>query len=196
VIGTIDILCATREAGVVRARTARAGHALLGLRAGCVETRQQTLAINADARVAALEVELAAEGRRVGIVFERVETKTVVRAGRSQGTLVLFRALADAAEGRADFPDGAVGGRNAQVPLWRRLWVALVPPAQEAATIAEWAVRNADVARVVVAASEAKERDDENPEAFHRRFDAPARGIFSGGICLKINEFHRITGAK
>ena len=43
--------------------------------------------------------------------------------------------------------------------MWRRLWIALVPPAQEAATIAKWAVRNADVARVVVAASEAKQQN-------------------------------------
>ena len=80
--------------------------------------------------------------------------------------------------------------------MWGRLWVALVPPAQEATTIAERPVRNADVAGVVIAASEANERDDENPEAFHTRFDAPAKGIFTGGIGLKFNEFHRITGAK
>jgi len=113
VVGAVGVVSATREAALVGARAASTGHTLLRLRAGRVEAGAQTLAVNADAGVATLEVELAAEGRRVGLLIEGVETKTVVRAGRSKGTPVLLRTLADAAEGRADFPDGAIDGRDA-----------------------------------------------------------------------------------
>jgi hypothetical protein len=79
--------------------------------------------------------------------------------------------------------------------LWCGLWGALVAATQKAATIAERPVGDADVAGVVVAAREPKESDDENTEAFHRRFDARAEGIFTGEIGLKTNEFRWITGA-
>jgi hypothetical protein len=109
VIGAVGVLAATREAAVVGTRTAGARHALLRLRTGGIETCQQALAVDADARIAALEVELAAKGRWVGRIFERIETKPVVGTGRSHGTFVLLRALTYTTECGAGFADGAVG---------------------------------------------------------------------------------------
>jgi hypothetical protein len=126
VVGAVGIFGTTGETGVIAARAARARDALLCLGTRGIETRQQTLAIDADARIATLEIELATEGRRVGIVFERIETKTVVRARRPHGAVVLLFALADATKRRADFPDGTVRSRHAKVTLRRWLGVTLV----------------------------------------------------------------------
>jgi coproporphyrinogen III oxidase len=79
--------------------------------------------------------------------------------------------------------------------LWCGLRVALVAATKEAATVAEWSVGDADITGVVVTAHESKESDGENPEAFHRRFDAWADRIFTVEIRLKTNEFRWITGA-
>jgi hypothetical protein len=153
VVGAVGVLGATREAGVIGARPTCAGNALLRLGTGSVNTGQQALSVDANARVAALEVELATEGRRVGLFFERIEAKTVVRAGRAERTIVFLFTLADAAKRRAELPDGTVGIRDAYVPLGRRLRVAFVSATQEAAPLAERAIRDADVAGVLVAAS-------------------------------------------
>ena len=66
VFGALAVLAATREAAVVGTWAASTGHALLRLGTGGVETCQQALAVDTDARIAALEVELAAKGWRVG----------------------------------------------------------------------------------------------------------------------------------
>jgi len=113
VVGAVGILGATREAGVVGAWATCAGNALLRLGTGSINTGQQTLTIDANTRVAALEVELAAERRRIGVLFERIEAKTVVRAGRTERTIVFLFTLADATKRRAELPYGAVGIRDA-----------------------------------------------------------------------------------
>jgi hypothetical protein len=80
--------------------------------------------------------------------------------------------------------------------LRRRLRAAFVSATQEAAAVTERSVGDADVAGIVVAAGDPEQRDDENPEAFHGRFDASGRGIFIGTIGLKTEQFRRITGPK
>jgi len=127
VVGAVGVVSATREAALVGARAASTGHTLLRLRAGRVEAGAQTLAVNADAGVATLEVELAAEGRWVGFFFEGVEAESVVRAGRPNRAFVFVGAFTDAAEGGADCPHRTVGVGDTQGPLRRRLGIALVP---------------------------------------------------------------------
>ena len=78
---------------------------------------------------------MAAEGGWVGFIFERVETKSVVRAGRADRTIVFLFAFTDAAERRADRLYGTVGIRHAQVPPRCRLRIALVATTQEAASV-------------------------------------------------------------
>jgi hypothetical protein len=181
-VGAVGVVGAASQARVIGARATRAGHAFLRLRTGGIETGREALSVNADARIATLEVELAAQGRRVGLLFERIETKTVVRAGRSDGAFVLFLALACTAERGAHFSQGAVNVRRTKVSLRRRLPVALVSTAQEAAAVAERPVGDAEVARIAIAGGEPGYRDDENPEAFHGRFDASTQSIFTAGL--------------
>jgi hypothetical protein len=144
VLGTVGVLGTAREARVIGARATCAGDTLLGLGTRRVETGQQTLAVDADARIATLEVELTAEGGRVGILFERVEAKTVVFA------------LPDATDRRTHFPDGTIGVRCAQVSFRRRLRIAFVPTAQEAAAVAQRPVGNTHVARIFVAGGDSE----------------------------------------
>jgi hypothetical protein len=196
VLRAVRVFSAARETAVIDARTACASYAFLRLRTWRVEAGLEALSIDTDTGVATLEVELASEGRRVGFLLERVETEAIGSAGGPHRALELLCAFADAAEGGADLPHGTICGLHTEVSLRGGLRVALVAAAQEAASIADGPVRNADVAGVVVAACEAEERDDQNPEAFHRRFDALAEGIFTGGIGLKIDGFRWITGVK
>jgi hypothetical protein len=56
---------------------------LLGFRTRRVEAGDEAFTIDADTFVPTLEVELTAEWRRVGFVFQRVQTKAVVRTGRA-----------------------------------------------------------------------------------------------------------------
>jgi hypothetical protein len=156
VLGTVGVLGTAREARVIGARATCAGDTLLGLGTRRVETGQQTLAVDADARIATLEVELTAEGGRVGILFERVEAKTVFCARRAQGALVRVFALPDATDRRTHFPDGTIGVRCAQVSFRRRLRIAFVPTAQEAAAVAQRPVGNTHVARIFVAGGDSE----------------------------------------
>jgi hypothetical protein len=101
----------------------------------------------------------------------------------------LISALSDTADRGADLVDGAVDfsktGRT-----WRGgLRVAFVPATDEAAAVAERTIGNANVARVVVAAGDSSESDEENPEAFHRRFDARHTGLFTSADSLKSEQF-------
>jgi hypothetical protein len=66
VFGALSVFAAAGEAAVVGTWAAGTGHALLRLGTRRVETCQQALAIDADARITALEVELAAKGWWVG----------------------------------------------------------------------------------------------------------------------------------
>jgi hypothetical protein len=73
VIFAVRVLCASAEARVIRTRSARACDALLGIRAGALQAGDQTLAVDADARITAFEIELTAEGWRRRILFQRIE---------------------------------------------------------------------------------------------------------------------------
>jgi hypothetical protein len=101
VLGAVRILCAVGEASLIGARTAGAGNALLCFGTGSVQTGDEALAIDANAGVTALEVELAAERSRLGIVFERIEAESAVRTGRAYRAFGFLLALSDAAERRA-----------------------------------------------------------------------------------------------
>ena len=85
--------------------------------------------------------------------------------------------------------DGAVGFEDADRALGRRLRIAFVSATEEAATIAERTVGDTYVARVVVTAGDSEQRDEENPEAFHGKFDAGARGLFICREHLKTEQF-------
>jgi hypothetical protein len=126
----------------------------LGFRTRCIETGQETLSVDADARVAALEIELAAKRRRLWILFERIEAKPVVRAGRPDRTIVGVLTVGRAAERGADLPDCAIGLRHAGGALWRGLWIARVSATQETTAIAQRSVGNTDITGVVAAAGE------------------------------------------
>jgi hypothetical protein len=193
VLGAVGVCGTARQTGLLRTRTAGACDALLSFGTRRVQARQQALAIDANARITALEVELATKGRRVGWRFEGIEAKTVVGTGRPNRTVVGVVALTDAAEGGAELTDGAVRVRRAQAPLRRRLGVAFVSAAQKAAPVAERSVGDAHVPRIVVAAGDAQERDEEYPEACHGSFDASPRGLFNGWTGLKTEQFHWIT---
>jgi hypothetical protein len=186
---TIGISGAAREASVIGTGPTRASDTLLRVRTRHIETGQQTLAIDANSGIAALEVELTPKRRRLGIVFEGVETESVVCAGRAYRAIVLLDALPNAAYRRADFADCTVRLRDAEIPLRSRLRIAVVATAEEAAAVADRAVGDTDVAGVPVAADDPEERDDENPMAFHGNFDAHAGGLFTGRNRLKAKQF-------
>jgi hypothetical protein len=159
-----------------------------------VETRDQTLAIDTNTPIPAFEVELAAEGRRRGLLgcrffFEGVETKAARCACRADRAFELLVALRYAADGRADFVDRAVGFGEAHRSRRRRLRFAFVPLAEEAAALTQRTVGDADVTLVVSASGDPEQRDEENPEAFHGRFDAEAWGLFTQGKRLKAEQF-------
>jgi hypothetical protein len=98
VIGASRIVGAAGQTRVVGTGAACAGDALLRVGTGRIEAGHETLSVDADTRVATLEVELASERRRVGVIFERIETKAVVRAGGPDRAFVVFLALAYTAE--------------------------------------------------------------------------------------------------
>jgi hypothetical protein len=129
VVRALEIVGAARQADRVGARAARTGDALLGPGAGRVETGQQTLAIDAKARLPALEVELTTKGRRVGMVLQGVEAKSAVGAGGSKWTFVRVFALPDAAKRRAYLSNPTIGIRQARVARRCGLRIALVPTA-------------------------------------------------------------------
>jgi hypothetical protein len=193
VLSTVGVYGTASQTGLLRTRTAGARDALLSVGTRRVQTRQQALAIDADARITALEVELATKRGGVGWSFEGIEAKTALGTGRPDRTVVCLVALTDAAESGAELTDGAVSIRRTQAPLGRGLGVAFISPAQKAAPVAERSVGDADVPRIVVAACCAQERDDEYSKAFHERFDASPRGLFNGWTGLKTEQFHWIT---
>jgi hypothetical protein len=97
VLGAVGIFGTARQACVIGARTTGPGDALLGLGARGVQTRQQTLAIDADARVTTLEVKLTTKWGWVGRGFEGIEAKTALGAGRPNRTVVCVLTPTDAA---------------------------------------------------------------------------------------------------
>ena len=115
--------------------------------------------------------------------------RTAAVAGGAHGALELLAALADATHGRANLVDRAIGFVEADRPLGRRLPITFIPATDEAATIAERTVGDTYVTGVVVTASDSEQRDEENPEAFHGRFDAGAGGLFICPGDLKTEQF-------
>jgi hypothetical protein len=159
VVGALAVLSTIRETAVVRAGSAGACNALLSIGTCCVEAGEQAFAVDADSSVTALEVELATERHRSGILlrgffFERVEAQAARGAGRSEWALVLVVAPTHTADGRADLVDGTVGLGETDRALRRRLRIAFVPSADEAATVAQRTVGDTDVSGVVVAAGD------------------------------------------
>jgi hypothetical protein len=191
---TLGVCATVGETGLFGAGPASARDTLLCVGAWCVEAREQAVAIDTDASVPAFEVELAAKGPRGGLLdcrlfFEGVETKAARCACRADRTFELLVALRDAADGRADFVDRAVGFSEAHRPRGRRLGFAFVPLAEEAAALTQRTVGDADVTLVVSAAGDREQRDEENPEAFHGRFDAGPWGLFTAAKGLKAKQF-------
>jgi hypothetical protein len=129
---------------------------LLCLGTGRIETSDEALAIDADAGVTALEVELAAERRRIGIVFEGIEAESVLSTGRAYRTVEFLLALSDAAKRRAELTDGAVCIRRTQASFRRGLRFAFVPLAQKATAVAQRPVGNTNIAGVPVTAGDPK----------------------------------------
>ena len=154
VLGAVRVVGTIREATLIGARTASARHALLGFRTRIVEASDEAFTIDADALVPTLEIELTAECRRVGFLFERVQAKAVVRTGRAERTIERFLAFADAAKSRAKLTDRAVGVRRAKISLRRRLRIAFVPPAQETTALAQRPVGDTEIAGVPVTAGD------------------------------------------
>ena len=188
-IGAIGIVGAAGEATCIRTGSAGSVHALLRFRARRVEAGQQTIAVDTDLGVCAFEVELTAKWGRLRIFLEGVEAQAVVGAGRPDGAFVRILALGHAADGRADFVDRAVGFSEAHRPRGRRLGFAFVPLAEEAAALTQRTVGDADVTLVVSATGDPEQRDEENPEAFHGRFDAGPWGLFTAAKGLKAKQF-------
>jgi len=156
VLGAVRVVCTIREATLIGARTASARNTLLGFGTRGVEARDEAFTIDADALVPTLEIELTAKWRRVGLLFERVQAKAVVRTGRTHWTVVRFLAFADAAKRRAKLTNGAVGVGGAKISLRRGLRIAFVPPAQETAALAQGPVGDAEIAGVPVTAGDSE----------------------------------------
>jgi hypothetical protein len=154
VLGAVRVVGAVAETARVGARAARSRYALLRFGTGLVQAGDETFAVDANAIVAALEVELTSERRRLGTLFERIETQTVLRAGRAEGAVVFLLAFADTAKRRAELTDAAVRVRYAQVPLRRRLRVAFVTSAKEATAFAQGSVGDTEVSGVPVTAGD------------------------------------------
>jgi hypothetical protein len=156
VLGAICIIGTIREAALIGARTASARNALLGFRTRGVDARDEASAVDADAIVPTLEIELTAKWRRVGFLFERVQAKAVVRTGRAQRTVEGFLAFADAAKSRAKLANGAVGVGGAEISLRRGLRIAFVSLAQETAALAQGPVGDTEIAGVPVTAGDSE----------------------------------------
>jgi hypothetical protein len=142
---TIRVVGATAETGFVGAWATGAIHALLRVGTRRIEACQQAFSVDADLRIPALEVELAAKGRWLRVVFERIETQPVVGTGRAYGTIVHICAFGHAADAGADLAHGAVGGRKAQTALGSGLGVAPLSLAQETALLVDRPVAHADI---------------------------------------------------
>jgi hypothetical protein len=156
VFGAVRVVAAIREATLIGARSARPSDALLGFGARTIETCDEAFAIDANAFVSTLEIELTAEWRRVGFLFERIQAETVVRASRANWTVVRFLAFAGAAKRRAKLTDRAVGVGLAEISLRRGLRVAFVPPAQKTTALAQGPVGDAEIAGVPVTAGDSE----------------------------------------
>jgi hypothetical protein len=154
--GAVRVVGTVREAALVGARSACTRNALLGFRTRSVEASDEAVAIDANALVSALEIELTAERRRIRFLFEGVEAQAVVCTCRTHRTVVFLLALAGAAQGGAQLTYCAVGVRFAEVALRRRLRVAFVPPAQEAAALAQGPVGDTEIAGVPVTAGDSE----------------------------------------
>jgi hypothetical protein len=159
VLGALAVLGAAREAGVIRARPARTPDALLRIGAWRIEAGEEACAIDADAPVAALEVELTTERRRsrhlLGrLVLEGVETQAAARTGGAEWALVCLVTLCDTTDAGAHLVHRAVRLGEAERTLGRRLRVAFVTSAEKAAAVAQRTVGDADIAGVVVASGD------------------------------------------
>lgn len=152
----VRVIGTAREAALIGARSAGTREALLGFRTRSVEAGHEAVAIDANTLVSALEIELTAERGRIRFPFEGVEAQAVVCAGRTHRTFVFLLALAGAAKGGTKLTYCAVGVRFAEVALRRRLRVAFVPPAQEAAALAQGPVGDAEIAGVPVTAGDSE----------------------------------------
>jgi len=161
VLGTIAVFRAAREAGVILTRPAGTPYAFLCVGAWRVEAGEEAFAIDADAPVAALEIELATEGRRIGrllrgLVLAGVETQAATCTCGAEWAFVCLVTLCDTTDARADLVDRAVGLREAHRTLRRRQRIAFVTSAEKAAAITQQTIRDADVARVLVAGGDPK----------------------------------------
>jgi hypothetical protein len=157
VFGAIGVFGATSEAGLVGAGPACSIDALLVVGARRIEARREALTVDADARVATFEIELASKRGRLRffwLSFERIQTQAVVGAGGPNGALVCILTLGHAADRRADLAERAVRFRKTGCAVGRGLRIALVPLAEKAAPLVERPVGDADVAGVVVAAGD------------------------------------------
>lgn len=154
VLGAVRVIRTVREATLIGARTASSGNALLGLWTRTVEALDEAFAIDANAIVPTLEIELTAERGRDRFLFEGVQAQAVVRTGRTDWAVVSFLAFTDAAKSRAQLTDCAVGVGFAKISLRRGLRVTFVPPAQETAALAQGPVRDAEIAGVPVTAGD------------------------------------------
>jgi hypothetical protein len=166
----VVIARAVAEAVVLHAGAAGSSHALLGVGARCVEARQEALAVDADPAISAVEVELAAHGRRCrlwlrlrrggrrlthrGLVLERADAKLVGVAARAERTVEILSAWRDASDVGADLADGAVVLFEAHVAWGRRLGKAFVVTTEKTPAFAGRAVVHTEVAVVVDAASD------------------------------------------
>ncbi len=163
VIGALRIIAAVREASLVETGTAGTIGTLLCLRTRLIYAGEQTLPIDADAGLTALEVELALNDRRLGIWlgdelrlrFRRVQAQSV-HARRTDHAVVLVGALAYASEVGADLADRAVDFVHTNRTRGSGLLVAVIAAADETAAVSNWTVSDAEVAGVVVAAKEAE----------------------------------------
>jgi len=156
VLGAVRVIRTIGEATLIGARTASTPYALLRFRARIVEAGDEAFAVDANALVAALEIELAAEWGRVGFLFQRVEAKAIVGTSRPNWTVIRFFAFADAAKRRAKLTDRAVVVYRTKISLRRRLRVAFVSSTEETAALAQGPVGDAEIAGVPVTAGDSE----------------------------------------